>query len=179
MNRLVIYVISLSIYLYYPLEAFSQSDPSTELGISAEQSRSANKIFKTRYATIYYAQDNDIDDFIWRLGGQRFEFSADTGFAKNRVDRIVERVEAILDMQPKNFKINIYLHRRALTGPHRLAFYEHKTRSIHISIDYASDGMVAHEIAHAIINQYFISSPPSKIQEILTQYVDKYLWSDY
>ena len=40
-------------------------------------------------------------------------------------------------------------------------------------------GVLAHEVAHAIINQYFAVPPPSKVQEILSQYVDKHLWGDY
>lgn len=146
------------------------SNPKTLLGQS-------DKIFKTHYTTIHYAEDKDLEDFIWRLGGQRIEFSTDTALVSNRVDRIVERVKTILDMYPKKFSVNIYLHRGSLE-PDRVAFYEHKTRSIHVSVDYMSDGVFAHEIAHAIINQYFVSAPPSKIQEILTQYVDKYLWSE-
>ena len=162
MKRFAIYLIILSAFLYNPQSLFGQTENT----------------FKTKYVTIYYAQDKDINDFIWRLGGGRSEFSGNTGLASNRVDRIVERVETILDMIPKNFKINIYLHRDALSA-NKIAYYDHKTRSVHIVVDYATDGIVAHEIAHAVINQYFASPPPSKIQEILTQYVDKYLWSDY
>lgn len=119
-----------------------------------------------------------MDDFIWRLGGQRLEFLNDRRLASNRVDRIVERVEDILDMRPKGLKFNIYLHRGQMEES-KVAFYDYKTKAIHVSIDYISDGIIAHEIAHVVINKYFVSPPPSKIQEILTQYVDKYLWSDY
>ena len=81
-------------------------------------------------------------------------------------------------MWPQNFNIDIYLHRGELQL-NKVAYYEHKTKTIQISIDNVSDGVFAHEVAHAIISQYFSSPPPSKAQEILTQYVDKYLWSDY
>lgn len=138
----------------------------------------SEKIFKTKYSTIYYSQDQDLNDFLWRIGGMRFEFSSDTSLAQNRIDRIVERVQAILDMWPKNFNIDVYLCRGDLL-PHKVAYYEHKTKSIHASIDNVSDGVFAHEVAHAVISRYFSSPPPSKAQEILTQYVDKYLWNDY
>jgi len=138
----------------------------------------SQKIFQTKYSKIHYAEDKDLSDFIWRISGKRFEFSTDTAFAQNRVDRIVERVETILDMWPQNFNIDIYLHRGELQ-PNKVAYYEHKTKSIQISIDNVSDGVFGHEVAHAVISQYFSSPPPSKAQEILTQYVDKYLWSDY
>jgi hypothetical protein len=138
----------------------------------------SEKIFQTKYSKIHYAQEKDLSDFIWRLSGRRFEFSTGSNLAQNRIDRIVERVEAILDMWPNNFNIDIYLQRQELQF-NKFAYYEHKTKSIHVSIDNASDGVFAHEIAHALISQYFSSPPPSKAQEILTQYVDKYLWSDY
>jgi len=106
------------------------------------------------------------------------EFPDDLQLASNRIDRIIYRVQTILDMWPKNFRINIYLHRNALES-NKVAYHDHKSKSIHISVDYASDGVVAHEIAHAVINQYFPTPPPSKMKEILSQYVDKHLWSDY
>jgi hypothetical protein len=46
-------------------------------------------------------------------------------------------------------------------------------------VDNVSDGVFAHEIAHAVIYKYFPRPPSSTAQEVLTQYVDKYLWSDY
>lgn len=136
------------------------------------------KVFQTKYTRIHYTEDKDMDDFIWRLGGQKLEFSGDTSLASNRVDRVIERVENILDLRPEGFKIDIYLKRGVLESD-RIAFFEHKTKAIYISIDNVSDGIFAHEVAHAIINKSFWSPLPSKVQEILTQYVDKYLWSDY
>lgn len=136
------------------------------------------KLFKTKYAKIHYSDDKDLDLFFWRLGGQRLEFPKDAALASNRVDRIVERVEAILDMRPKNFSVDIALRRGMLDGG-RAAFYDRRTRSIYISADYATDGVAAHEIAHAVIERYFAVPPSNKAQEILTQYVDKYLWNDY
>lgn len=136
------------------------------------------KTFKTKYSTVHYADDKDIDDFVWRLGGQKLEFLNDPQLASNRIDRIISRVESILDMWPENLLIPIYLYRGTLK-PNKVAFYEHKSKSIKVSIEYASDGVLAHEIAHAVINKHFSSSPPGKVEEILAQYVDKHLWSDY
>lgn len=160
--RFIAYLIIVSLFLAGPPSALAQSE----------------KIFKTRYAEIHYAEDKDINDFIWHLGGHKLELMRDTVLAQNQVDRIIERVEAILDMWPKNFSIKIDLHRHKLE-PNRVAYYDNKNGSIHISIDHATDGVLAHEIAHAVIHRYFSSPPPSKVQEILTQYVDRYLWSDY
>lgn len=140
-------------------------------------SQAENK-FQTKYTTIYYNDQKDLDDFIWRLGGQKMEALNDTALASSRVDRIISRVEAILDMWPGNMKIEIYLHRGLLKSG-KMAEYVHKDKSIHISVDNVTDGIFAHEIAHAIINKNFGMQLPSKVQEILGQYVDKYLWNDY
>jgi hypothetical protein len=137
-----------------------------------------DKAFKTKYTTIYYSQDSDLDDFFWRVGGARLEFTQDKELAKNRIDRLVNRVNLILDMWPKDFKIFINVERGALEF-NKAAYYDERTKTIHIAVDYASDGVLAHEISHAVINQYFPSPVPSKMKEILCQYVDKNLWSDY
>jgi hypothetical protein len=138
----------------------------------------SSKILKTKYTTIHYNNDNDLSDFLWRLGGTRIDLSTDRGLASSRVDRIVERVETIIDMRPKDLNIDIYLQRGDINY-NEVAFYQYKNNSVYFSIDKVSDGVFAHEISHAIINRYFTTPIPSKIQEIITQYVDRYLWSDY
>lgn len=155
-----------------------QSSQGTHGGDPSALPAPNEKILKTKYSVVHYTNDEDIDDFIWRLGGQRLEIVNDPALASSRIDRIISRVEAILDMWPENFTVHLYLHRGALK-PNEVAFYEHKTKALNISVDYASDGVLAHEVAHAVINQYFAVPPPSKVQEILSQYVDKHLWGDY
>lgn len=137
-------------------------------------------VFNTRQTTIHYQNDQEMDDFVWRLGGARLEFKNDRDLTSTRIDRIIERVESILDMWPPSFHIDIYLHAGALEAQkNKAAYYEYKTRSIHVSVIYISDGVIAHEIAHAVIHQYFPTPTPSKTQEILAQYVDAQLWNDY
>lgn len=134
--------------------------------------------FKTQYTTVYFSQESDLDDFLWKLGGLRLEFIQDKQLAKNRIDRLVNRVNLILDMWPKDLRIVINLERGELEQ-NKAAYYDNRAKTIHISVDYASDGVLAHEIAHAVISQYFPTSPPVKMKEILCQYVDSHLWSDY
>jgi hypothetical protein len=136
------------------------------------------KILDTKYTKIHYVDDRDLADFTWRIGGQKPALPGEESIVVGRVDRIVERVETILDMCPRHFKFNIYLKRGKLDLD-RIAFYDKRSRSVYISVDFASDGVFAHEAAHAVIAQYLPASAPTKIQEILTQYVDKYLWNDY
>jgi len=162
MNRLITPLILVSI-LVAPLTAWSQEPEKT---------------FSTKYTTIRFVNDKDMDDFLWRLGGQRLDFTNETELVSNRIDRIVERVQAILDMRPVGFHVVVGLQRE-LPGQYKAAYYDPRKGTIYVAVDYATDGVLAHEIAHAVINRYFASPPPSKVQEILTQYVDRYLWSDY
>lgn len=148
------------------------------LAVSNPAAAQQEKTFKTRYTTIHYNEDKDLSDLLWRLGGIRIDFNRDKEMASNRIDKIIERVETILDMRPKDLNIDIYLARGELKY-NEVAYYRYKTNALYISVDKVTDGVFAHEITHAIINRYFTMPTPSKIQEILSQYVDKYLWSDY
>ena len=136
------------------------------------------KVFQTKFTTIHYAEDAQIDSFIWRLGGQRLEYLNEPELASYRIDRLIERVSMILDMYPENFHIEIHLRQDPLPQ-NKIAYFEYDTNAIYSSVDRVSDGVMAHELAHAIIVRYFPTPPPSKVQEILAQYVDKQLWSDY
>jgi hypothetical protein len=56
------------------------------------------------------------------------------------------------------------------------AFYIQKNDTIYLNIDDLHEGMLAHEMAHAIIGRYFLVRPPRSTAEILAQYVDKHLF---
>lgn len=106
---------------------------------------------------------------------------------KTRVDKIVEKVKAILDMHPPDLNFSIYLYQSyreiedtyrsmGILGKAPISFYAHRTKAIYVSIENITDKILAHEIAHAVIIFYFGTPPPAKMQEILAQYVDKHLW---
>lgn len=52
------------------------------------------------------------------------------------------------------------------------SFYVFNLNTIYIPLEYFTKEILGHEIAHAIINQYFVVQPPVKIQEILAGYVE-------
>jgi len=103
------------------------------------------------------------------------------------VDRIVEKVSSLLDMHPLklHFTISLYKTQAEVSAAYRalgmlgaapVAFYSHRSRTIAVSIDDITDRILAHEIAHAVICAYFVTPPPTIMQEILAQHVDKNLW---
>lgn len=135
-----------------------------------------SSFFQTHFTTIHYASGKELTDLVWRLSGKRLHPESSADMAKNRVDQIVERVESLLGMYPPAFHVDVYLRPHHQTGD--IAFYSHETRTIHVAVDRVTDGVLAHEVAHALINSYFEVPPPPKVQEILAQYVDRHLWRD-
>ena len=117
-----------------------------------------------------------MNDFSWRISGKRLSLAANAAFLKKRIDELVERVEAVLGIYPDSFHFDIYLEPEYHGGD--IAFYSSHHRSITVAVDRVTDGVLAHEIAHAVINAYFKTPPPQKVQEILAQYVDRHLWGE-
>ena len=149
-----------------------------------------NKAYRTRYATIYYEDQEDLSSFARQIGsGLNYLLEnpkKDPLLAAKRVDRLVNDVMKILDMRPAvlRFSIDIYRTRTEIDRAYaRLisnrqppaAYYDHASRTIAVSLDSVTDQILAHEIAHAVICSYFTILPPVKTQEILAQYVDRHL----
>lgn len=132
---------------------------------------------KTLYSVVHYPDANTMSEFLWRISGQKVLFPADLRASQNSVDRIIERVQSVLDMYPDAFQVSVRLFSPYTSGD--IASYEGSTRSVRVFADRVTDGVFAHEISHAVIDSYFESAPPRKVHEILSRYVDQHLWSDY
>lgn len=148
---------------------------------------------ETRYATVVFTDEGELFELARKLGGPGSVVSSTNpnlrGHIKENVDRIVFRVKVLLDMHPEalKFTVRLYPSDRALRDAYQglgafgdppLAFYSHKSRTIHMGLQNATDRVFAHEVAHAVINAYFTVPPPAQVQEILAQYVDRHLWED-
>ena len=148
---------------------------------------------KTRYTTIAYDSEHHLRKFNKEvvLGGlsyllrDRRSITADDEI-KNKIDVIVERVEAILEMYPKEVKLTISLlpsedevqviyKRKYGKSVDFVSFYSPKDRTIFVSIKDVDLAVLAHEIAHSIIDLYYGVATPSKIHEVLAQYVESHL----
>ena len=133
-------------------------------------------MLQTKFAVIHYANEQEMMDFSWRISGQRFSFVESQAFATGRVDEIVSKVEGLLEIYPQNFRVDIFVASEDKEGPS--AFYDANKKSITAFLHRMTDGVLAHEIAHALISSHFSSPLPEKMQEILAQYVDRHLWGD-
>jgi len=156
-----------------------------------------SKSVGTKYANMCYSNDKGLQRFTKGIGnigkGSSF-FSAglEKEPAGKKVDLLVERVSRLLDMYPFDLRFNIYVYQNhrdiesaytrmtalGVFGRIPVAFYSHKSRTIYVSVENISAGILSHEIAHAVINFYFPEPPPERMQEILAQYVDKHLWAE-
>src|SRR3989338_9245625 len=133
----------------------------------------ADRSLETKYATIRFMDDLHVNDFLWRITGSRIPAgqSADEP-AKSRVDELVERVESLMDVYPPSLHFTIEITPAA--GDSRTAaHYDHERRRLYVSPTTVTDGMLAHEIAHAVICAQFSPPPPEKAQEILARFVDE------
>lgn len=148
---------------------------------------------KTRHAAIVYENDGLLRKFNKRvsMGGLSYllrnkKIITVEDEAKNKLDVIIERVESILNMFPVNLKLSVILlpsdkdvqriyREKFGVRVDYVAFYSPGNKTAYISVDDVSLGVLAHELAHVIMDNYFGISPPAKIHEILAQYVEQHL----
>lgn len=181
MHLWILRLLVILFFLNIPMELFPQG-----MWLSEEK-------ITSKYARIFYETDETLRLFNRRvkLGLQSYilkkkylgELSVERQVSE-KIDIIVDRVKAILDMYPKNFRIDIKItadanlvqsiyKKRYYREVEFVAFYSPQERTIYISAEDAKSNILAHELAHAIIDQYFGVAAPVKIHEILAQYVDE------
>jgi len=147
----------------------------------------------TKNFTVYHEEGVDLNSVARRLRRKIFFFgrvpSYDESAEKNvscRLDSLFGRAREILDMYPEIPKIkikifndedNLYREYRKLIGSSgwAKAFYVHFYRTIFTSKDTITDSVMAHEMAHAIIDHYYKYTPPPQVGEALASYVDMHI----
>ncbi|MEW6571046.1 MAG: hypothetical protein AB1390_07715 [Nitrospirota bacterium] len=163
------------------------------LVILALASRSLSYELKTRYTTIVYETEDQLRRFNReiRLGRlsylMRDKVSITMGDeVRNKIDVIVERVQSILEMFPREMTFKLILlssdsevratfKNRYGKNVDYVAFYSPKEKTVFVSIKDVEMGVLAHEIAHVVIDQYYGVPTPAKLHEILAQYVEMHL----
>lgn len=147
---------------------------------------------ETRYATIVYAEKSLLQEFNSRLFFRvtsrpterpRFTVADDV---RDKTDGITEKIETILEMFPDRIRfriillptqIDVQIAYNRLYHKHTdyLAFYAPKEKTVFIAMDSVNIRILAHEIAHVVMHQYFSVPPPAKIQEVLSQYAETHI----
>jgi hypothetical protein len=154
-------------------------------------------VFSTRFCTVFYEKGVSLEAINRRIKLRFSDSYNPRGFRRNaglsieeilseKLDSIFAKVEDILDMYPSRIRltINIYKTRSGLDEAYREifnepnqadSFYIHKTNTIYTLESDINQKILAHEMAHCIIDHYFVILPPRKIQEILAVYADVHL----
>ena len=153
---------------------------------------------ESKYVIIYYQTPEDLERFDEEIDyspegwgvGNLFSSSgsgADMEKRKKKMDALYERVQQILDMRKKmeKVRIKIYKDKRQLQDAFQSIFmtrrdnirawYIFEFNTIYVNVDDLHEGMLAHEMAHSIIDHYLTVRPPKRAAEILARYVDKHL----
>jgi hypothetical protein len=148
---------------------------------------------KTRYATITYENEDHLRSFNKEVTLGSFSYLMRnkksvtvTEEIGNKIDVIIERVETILEMFPRELKFTIVLLstddevQRIYRDKYGrrvdyIAFYSPRDKTIFISVNDISLGVLAHELAHVIIDCYYGIPTPVNIHEILAQYVESHI----
>jgi hypothetical protein len=148
---------------------------------------------KTAYATVIYEKEGLLRQFDRKvsLGSLSYLLRNRTNVTsvdevKNKVDVLVERVEAVLDMFPGglNFKILLLpsqedvqkiFRRKYGRGTDYVAYYSPNEKTVYVSVNDIRIGVLAHELTHVILDNYFVVSPPEKIHEVLAQFVELHI----
>lgn len=167
-------------------------------GVVAEETRQDQwRSIETRHTMIRYRSPEDLKRFNHKVrfstGNHGFLLFSSSRDGKDpaqeisrKVDAIFERVQQILDMRKRMEKvvINVYHDRDQLDAayfaiyrqPCRIrAWYRYWNNTIYLNAMDLHEGMLAHEMAHAIIDHYMVVRPPRATAEILARYVDEHL----
>ena len=147
----------------------------------------------SRYATIQYEKEELLRKFNRELllgnlsNLMRYKRSVTwQDEIKNKVDVIVERVIVVLDMRPDDvrFKIVLLPTEEDVQQVYKakydrkvdyIAFYAPKDKTVYVSVNDIRIGVFAHELGHLIIDLFYKTTTPSKIHEILAQFVETHL----
>lgn len=153
---------------------------------------------ETRHTLIQYQHPQNLKLFYKRIDFSPKKWSLSDLFSKpadndplerikTKVDGLYERVQEILDMRKKMEKpvIRIYSCEQDLQKAYRdiyksnrslRAWYIFEVNTIYLNVRDLHEGILAHELAHSIIDHYLSVRPPAASSEILARYVDSHLF---
>ena len=152
-------------------------------------STSCGQEIETRYARIIYDSEAQITKFnsmsLRSLSRhlRSAEMTTPQDEAGEKLDVVVERVRTLLHLFQPDLKFwvvllataeevqNVYESRYGTAGVQYVAFYSPLERTLFTSVDDIDLDVLAHELTHVIVDQYFHQHPTAAIHEAVAQYV--------
>ena len=150
----------------------------------------------TKYTVLHFQSLKDLELFnsdIDYASGGVFQSLFGGAAGKDLKEQVVQKVDAlfvraqeILDMRKymRRVQINLYPNKEALAEAYQKevkkpgelrAWYTFEQHTIYVQVEDVNEGMLAHEMAHAIIDHFLQVRPPPATAEILARYVDAHL----
>lgn len=146
---------------------------------------------ETKYFTVTLCDNCSLSSFAERISATSF-FRLDAqsdktdirSVIKEGIDSLFLEVSDVLDIHLKTYHARLIIYpdvvevSEAAYGDAQIieanlpSVYIPSHNTIYISFADITAGMLAHEMAHALINNYFVVAPPPKVQEILAGYVE-------
>ena len=122
------------------------------------------------------------------IGPEHMMFSGQGSFSPHDLGDVLDALFSwaggYLDMQLYSYRGNIKIVRdekgladiyRSLYGVEHTGekgFYVYEGNTLYLVADDFTKEIVGHEIAHAIISNFFVVQPPAKVQEVLAGYIE-------
>ena len=147
-------------------------------------------MLESRYATIIYDNDELLREFnkSLRLGSLSYLLKNRTNLTvadevRNKVDIIAERVQLVLGMYVKTLKFRVVLlsSAREVRRVYRakygkdvnfISYFSPVEKAVYISVDDVQLRIFGHEVAHAVVDQYFGASPSVRLHEMLAKFAE-------
>ncbi len=149
--------------------------------------------FSTHYATLVYEKEEQLSRFNKRISVRGFSgperrpgIATVSDEVIYKVDSLIEKVEILLHVCPRSLRFGImllstkndvqqqYKMQYGIGGDY-VAFYSPQNRTLFVSVDDIDNYVLAHELTHVVIDQYFEKSPSAVIQEILAHFVETHI----
>ena len=103
-----------------------------------------------------------------------------------KFDLISFKVEQILDMRPRDLHLDVRIYKGQkdidrvyveIFSERKgfMAYYIFKVDTLFTSQEEISANVLAHEIAHCVVDHYFSVIPPTKVAEMIAQYADAHI----
>ena len=187
---------SLALILFIIISSFQLQAQARAEGV-VEPAEEEWKTIESEYCTILIHPDVDIKKVNNKIkirfydvnrGGYSSKNKSEEEQLAEKFDRIFQKVEKILDMYPRKIKltVKIYENQARLDDAYaqifgyadekqRISYYVHKYTTIYTTQKVIFQGVLAHEMGHAVADHYFLILPPEKIKELLSQYVEMHL----
>ena len=155
---------------------------------------------ETRYLRLTFNSPDDLSRFHKNIdfdsgqgaGGLFAKQSAEEDQAHliAKLDALYEKVQRILDMRkpnPEKVRVQVHSDKEELAAMFQRVFkrpgfarawYVYEYNTVYMNVADVHEGMLAHELAHAIIDHFMSVRPPRATAEILATYVDKHLFEE-